>query len=112
MRRGAAGKLKAAAAAFYRRIEPPREGDVIGGMLAAAASKEVVEIWPENWPAWQFFMSVRTQWNEGLNGRTGLRYEAIYPLLDRLFPDPADWQTMFDDLQTLEIAALNAMHEK
>lgn len=93
-------------------MEPPREGDVIGAMLAEAAAKQVVECWPENWPAWLFFMRVRTQWTVGVNGPTGLRYEAIYPLLDREFPARADWQTMFDDLQTMEAAALTAMHEK
>lgn len=44
-----------------------------------------------------------------MSGPTGLRYEAAYPLLDRLAPVAADWQQAFDDLQLLERAALEAM---
>ena len=41
-----------------------------------------------------------------MGGPTGLRYEAIYPLLDREAKDGEDWQQLFDDLQVLEGAAL------
>lgn len=45
-----------------------------------------------------------------MSGEVGLRYEAVYPLLDRLFAD--DWQQAFDDLQVLERAALDAMRDE
>jgi hypothetical protein len=51
-----------------------------------------------------------TQWQVGMSGAVGLRYEAVYPLLDRLFAD--DWQQAFDDLQVLERAALDAMRDE
>ncbi len=44
-----------------------------------------------------------------MGGPTGLRYEAIYPLLDREAQDAEDWQQLFDDLQVLEGAALKQM---
>ena len=43
-----------------------------------------------------------------MGGRTGLRYEALYPLLDRR---PGDWDELFDDVQTLELAALKQMSD-
>lgn len=46
-----------------------------------------------------------------MGGRTGLRYEAIYPLLDRKY-EGEDWEQAFADLQELERAALNAMYEE
>lgn len=46
-----------------------------------------------------------------MGGPTGLRYEAIYPLIDRMC-EPDDWLQMFDDLQTMERAALDVMREK
>lgn len=58
------------------------------------------------------FCAIGTQWNIGMGGPTGLRYEAIYPLLDRRYPDSEEWQQAFDDLQTMERAALEAMREK
>jgi len=37
----------------------------------------------------------------------GLDYSAVYPLLDRRFPDPDDWNLMFEDIQAMESAALD-----
>lgn len=78
-------------------------------MLATAAANEVVEVWPDNWRVWVLFMRVSTQWTVGMAGPTGLRYEALYPLLDRLAEDESDWTAIFDDVQAMEVAALEAM---
>ena len=69
-----------------------------------------VEVWPENWPIVMLFCRLGTQWQISMSGAVGLRYEAVYPLLDRLFAD--DWQQSFDDLQVLERAALDAMRDE
>lgn len=59
----------------------------------------------------QLFCRLSTQWQVGMGGAVGLRYEAVYPLLDRQFSTPADWQRAFDDLQQMERAALDVMRE-
>lgn len=46
-----------------------------------------------------------------MGGPTGLRYEALYPLLDREAKDGEDWQQLFDDLQVLEGAALTQISD-
>ena len=46
-----------------------------------------------------------------MGGPTGLRYEAIYPLLEREAQDAEDWSHLFDDLQVLEGAALKQMSD-
>lgn len=46
-----------------------------------------------------------------MGGATGLRYEAVYPLLDREAQGAEDWQQLFDDMQTLEGAALKQMSD-
>ena len=66
-------------------------------------------MWPENWPAFSLFRRLQTQWQVGMNGRTGLRYEALYPLLDRLTDSQEQWAQMFDDVRVLEYAALDQM---
>lgn len=109
---GPAGKLKRAAAAFYRRAPAAVEGNAFAQALAAEAANEVVQVWPENWQAWELFMQLRTQWTLGMGGPTGLRYEAAYPLLDRIAKEPAQWDSLFDDVQTMERAALAAIHDK
>lgn len=46
-----------------------------------------------------------------MGGPTGLRYEAIYPLLDRETDTKDEWMELFHDLQVLEGAALNQMSD-
>lgn len=70
-----------------------------------------MEVWPENWRVFVLFSRLQTQWNVSMGGPTGLRYEAIYPLLDRDAKDTEDWQELFHDLQVLEGAALNQMSD-
>ena len=72
---------------------------------------EEFEVWPENWRVFVLFSRLQTQWSVGMSGATGLRYEAVYPLLDREAQGAEDWQQLFDDLQTLEGAALKQMSE-
>lgn len=59
----------------------------------------------------QLFLRLSTQWRVGFNGPTGLDYTAVYPLLDRMFPDPVDWDLAFDDVQIIEREALAAIRE-
>lgn len=69
-------------------------------------------MWPENWPIWEVFARVQTQWRISFSGATGLDYSAVYPLLDRLTSDPDEWQRHFDDLRTMEAAALEQMRSQ
>lgn len=46
-----------------------------------------------------------------MGGPTGLRYEAIYPLLDRTASNDEEWDQLFDDLQAMEAAALKQMSD-
>ena len=72
---------------------------------------EEFEVWPENWRVFVLFSRLQTQWSVGMSGATGLRYEAVYPLLDREAQGAEDWQRLFDDLQILEGAALKQMSD-
>ncbi len=71
-----------------------------------------MEVWPENWHAFTLFVQLRTQWAVGFGGSTGLRYEALYPLLDRESSDADEWQQLFDDVRELEAGALDAFAER
>jgi len=42
---------------------------------------------------------------------TGLRWEAIYPLMDRLGLSDEDWSDLLDDLGVMEAAAIDTIHE-
>jgi hypothetical protein len=77
--------------------------------LASKAEEEVISVWPENWQAFELFTRLQTQWQVGMAGHTGLRYEAAYPLIDRIAQDDKQWDELLEDLRTMEIAALNQM---
>lgn len=44
-----------------------------------------------------------------MGGRCGLRYEALYPLLDRATETEEQWDELFDDVRVMEYAALKQM---
>jgi hypothetical protein len=69
-------------------------------------------VWPENWPALQIFVRVKTQWACSFSGVLGLRYEAVYPLIDRATSDPQEWEHLMDGVQALESGALEEMSRK
>lgn len=70
-----------------------------------------VLIWPENWPAFEVFSALRTQWRIAHCGRTGLDYGAI-PITLRLCNVPrSDWPEVFAALRIMESAALEEMHK-
>lgn len=100
------GKLTEAATAFYRR--PPDEKRIkrLGFTLADYQTKDV-QVWPENWPSWALFQSLCTQWRSGPGGAIGLDYTVVQQRLQAIHPDDLD--SMFGDVQAMELAALAEM---
>lgn len=76
------------------------------------ADDAAVEIWPANLPAFNLFRRIGTRWVYGMNGPTGLRFEAIYPIMDRMGLEPAAWDSMLADIEIMEHAALTEMNRK
>lgn len=73
--------------------------------------EDPVEVWPENRETINLFVRLQTQWNwvvgMGGGGRLGLKYEAVYPLLDRAAGgDQEEWDSLFADIQSMEMAVL------
>lgn len=98
---------------MYERAAP--EQDKANPFLAAViaqGAEQIVEVWPENWRAFSLFTRLRTQWNAGMGGPIGLRYESLYPLLDREAEDEQDWCDLFDDIRDIESAALAAINNR
>ena len=73
--------------------------------------EDPVSVWPENVEVFSIFVRLQTQWNWvaglGGGGRTGLKYEALYPLLDRMCRgNHAEWDALLADVQAMEQAVL------
>jgi hypothetical protein len=78
--------------------------------------QDVVDIWPENQLAYEFMAGLGTRWNFVVGGKhllaTGLRWEAIYPLMDRLDLDSERWHDLRWALEVMEPAALRYMNDR
>lgn len=70
-----------------------------------------MEVWPENWPAFQLFAEIATQWRIGMNGPTGLDYLVLHRELDDLGLAGEERRQMKSDIRVLEQAALTAMRD-
>ncbi len=72
-----------------------------------------VEVWPENWPAFEFFADqCSTQWRVGMRGPTGLDHTAVLADLDELDLSKADRRVLFADIRAMERAALGVMAQR
>ncbi len=82
-------------------------------MTAQDFEADAVEVWPENVPALQMFQRIGTRWvMGGMGGVTGIRWEAVYPLMDRLGLDDQAWDALLADLEVMEQAALLEINRK
>ena len=82
-------------------------------MTAQDFEADAVEVWPENVPALQMFQRIGTRWvMGGMGGVTGIRWEAVYPLMDRLGLDYQAWDALLADLEVMEQAALLEINRK
>ncbi len=86
----------------------PEANSAIGQLVAQIGDDEP-ELWEENVAAVQIFGDMMTQWNVGPAGAVGLRYESL-PVVMRLRAVPAARRgEVFDGVQTMERAALEAI---
>jgi hypothetical protein len=79
------------------------------GLTVEEASGPPVDVWECNWPAVQVFLALDTQWRVGMAGPTGLDYGAITTVLRLKAIPRARWPDLFEDIRTMEDAALGQM---
>jgi Phage related hypothetical protein (DUF1799) len=71
---------------------------------------DVLEIWPENWLAVDFFSAVGGgAWNVGPGGPLGIRPEAFREIRLALGITPSQWRTIWPDVVVMEAEALATM---
>ncbi|MCW8158971.1 hypothetical protein D7243_22655 [Stutzerimonas stutzeri] len=71
-----------------------------------------IEIWPDNWDAFEVFAAMQTQWRTGMSGATGLDYNALEPVMRLRGIKKRDRGELFDCIRVMEIAALEVMRAK
>lgn len=73
--------------------------------------EEVVEVWPDAWPAFRLFDALGTQWRVASAGPSGLDYTAIPATASMLGIKRRDLADIFPDLRIMEVEALAVMAE-
>ena len=68
-----------------------------------------VPLWSENLPAFNLFVSVANQWRAGGAGPYALDYNVVLRIMDRMELDRDEYDRLFEDIRTMEAAALDAM---
>lgn len=96
---------------MYERLPDSDEPDAFG-LCAKDYAHEVVEVWPENWQAFDLFRWASTQWRVGMSGPTGLDYSPLLHKMDRMKLKPDEYDELEADVRTMEFAALEAMNTK
>lgn len=79
------------------------------GFTAEDYEPEPVEIWPENWPAWQLFCDISGQWRYSFGGKEALDYTPLFVLMNRMNLNDDEWDCMFHDIKAIEYAAIAQM---
>ena len=74
---------------------------------------EILPVWPDNERALHVFQRVGSRWFPAPAGGVpiGLRWEAIYPLMDRLQLEASEWDELHQDLMVMEDEALATFRE-
>lgn len=68
-----------------------------------------VPLWSENLPAFNLFVSVANQWRVGGAGPYALDYNVLFHEMDRMGLDREEYDRLFEDIRTMEAAALDVM---
>lgn len=108
-------KLIEAASAMYSDTGGPTDEELARfGLTREDVEDEddICWIYPENFEAFSFFASIRTQWRVGLNGKTGLDYTAVKAAMSMRNIRKSRRAALLDDVQIMEAAALKTMREK
>lgn len=82
------------------------------GLTAADFASEVVEVWPENEPAYFLFQALSRQWRIGMAGPTGLDHNVLLRRLDRMNLEPDEYDQLDFDIRLMEEEALLIMRSK
>lgn len=72
-----------------------------------------VDVWPENWQAFNLFASLQTQWRSGgMGGATGLDYLVLFKKMDRMNLSAEQYDELEEDIRVMELEALRVMSKK
>lgn len=82
------------------------------GLTLDDFANEATEVWPDNWPAVEFFAAIGPgAWSVGPAGPYGVRPEACREVRLAMGITAAQWRAIYPDFRVLEDAALETMRK-
>lgn len=73
--------------------------------------KSHLEIWPENWLAFEVFGASLTQWRVGMSGPTGLDYTVLPVVMDLIDVPKESRAECFEGVRVMESEALKVIRQ-
>lgn len=86
--------------------------DEIEAQLGINKKNGEAECWPDNWLLLQIFDALDTQWNIGMSGVVGLRYEALDVVFEEFEVKKTERAEMIGSLRTMETEALQVINNR
>ena len=96
---------------MYFRIPSEQELEK-SGFCAEDYEQETYELWPENEKSILLFSSLSTQWRTSMNGPSGLDYNPLFYVMDRMGLSEVEHDRLFDDIRLIESEALSIINTK
>ncbi|MFQ0996845.1 DUF1799 domain-containing protein [Gilliamella sp. CG25] len=96
------------ATALYSSTPSKTELDSFG-LSEVDYEDEYIEIWSDNWDAFQLFQAMSTQWRTSMSGILGLDYNCLPWVMQML--DIKGNQKIFNDIRLMESQALTIIHK-
>lgn len=81
------------------------------GLRLEEGEPECFEVWPDNWLTVLVFADLMSQWNVGMGGTIGLRYEALPMVLELHGIAAKQKREIFDGLRVMERAAVDEINK-
>lgn len=71
-----------------------------------------VDLWPENEPAINLFLTLSSQWRMGTGGAIGLDYTPFFARMERMRLTDEAYDQLFEDIRVIESEALVHINRK
>lgn len=83
-----------------------------GLVLEGEQAEHSTEVWPDNWQTMLVFADMLSQWNVGMGGVIGLRYESLSLVFRMHGIKSGQQRDIFDGLRVMERAAVKQLNER
>lgn len=97
---------------MYAKSPAQEANPSLAAIAAILAPARDFEVWPENMPAINLYLTVQTQWRAGASGLIGLDHNVVLAHMSRMHLTDRQHTWLFDDIRAIEGAALEILNKR